>query len=82
MVEQCSQEGWPDLLVYYNWTTYLVEVKSESGKLTKAQEKWFKKWRAGGGTIYVVRNEVEALNVIGVVIVERKEDGTYTCGQD
>ncbi len=80
LVQRSSQAGWPDLLVLYRGNIYLMEVKSERGNLTRAQAEWFDRWERAGGRIYVVRSEVEALNVIGVVIVERKEDGTYTSG--
>lgn len=51
-------KGCPDLLVGYNRRNILMEVKTKAGKLTKAQEHFFKSWNT---PIEVVRTVEEAL---------------------
>ena len=55
--------GVPDLLVGRNGVNYLLEVKSEDGKLTPVQDIWHKKWR---GQALIVRNPKDALRVVGL----------------
>lgn len=54
--------GVPDLLVGFRGNNYLLEVKSEKGKLTEDQEKWINNWR---GHVAIVRSVGEALKSIG-----------------
>jgi hypothetical protein len=60
-----SIPGGPDLLVGHKRRTYLVEVKSETGRLTEVQEVWHSAWR--GGDVIVVRTVEEALQMLGVL---------------
>lgn len=57
--------GRPDLLIGYNGTNFLQEVKAEKGSLSDEQILYHSKWR--GKRIDVVRNEEEALAAIGYV---------------
>ncbi len=53
----CSADlggGFPDLVVSYNDHTFLVEIKTETGELTEAQERFFLRWLAA---VHVVRNQ-------------------------
>lgn len=60
-VEQLSKKGIPDLLVGFDGTTFLMEVKSGKGKLTEDEATWIQEWR---GTVHIVRTIQEALRVI------------------
>ena len=58
-------QGIPDLAVGYRGRNYFLEVKNLDGrgdKLTPAETEFFDTWR---GQTAVVRNEAEALAVIG-----------------
>jgi len=62
-------DGCPDLLVGYRGQTFLLEIKDGSKppsqqKLTPAQEVWHRTWK--GLPVEVVRDELEALEAIGV----------------
>lgn len=52
----------PDLIVGYRRRTYLLEVKTEYGKLSKDQQEFFEAW---AGHAVVVRSSLEALREIG-----------------
>jgi len=57
-------DGCVDLLVGFRWQNYLLEVKGEHGKLTKAEERWLKLWF---GPWDIVRTPEEALKAIGAI---------------
>lgn len=61
-VVQLSQEGVTDLLVGFNETNFLLEVKTGTGKLTAAQIDFFETWN---GQKAIVRTPDEALRIIG-----------------
>jgi len=63
--------GCPDLLVGYRGRTFLVEVKSEIGKLNKRQEAFHKSWR--GDKILVVRSPMDAMTEM--MTIDREEFG-------
>ena len=44
-VRTISESGLPDTLIGFRGKTYLAEIKSEKGTLTKPQEKFFDEWR-------------------------------------
>lgn len=67
VVELLSMHGAPDLLVGFRGVTYLLEVKTESGHLNKAQTDWARDW--GGGCVHVVRTPIEALLAVGALAV-------------
>lgn len=52
--------GVPDLLVSSPTQMWLVEIKTEKGKLTPAQVKFHLEWR--GVPIIIARNPIEAIN--------------------
>lgn len=54
-----------DLLVGYKGVNYLIEIKTETGTLTKKQSEFVKSWK---GRYAICRNETEALFAIGIVI--------------
>jgi len=56
-------QGVPDLLVGCMGRTYLVEIKTESGVLTKREAQWHQWWV--GDHIHIVRSEAEALEMVG-----------------
>ena len=62
-VEQLSAPDLPDLLVGYCGGNWLMEVKTEKGKLKPGQERWQEWWR---GVVDVVRSPEEALRRIGI----------------
>jgi hypothetical protein len=53
----------PDLLVGYRGTAYLLEVKSERGKVTDGQAQWLAEWP---GPWAIVRTPEEAIQVVTV----------------
>lgn len=62
-VVQLSQKGLPDLLIGFRGETYLLEVKTKTGKLTPAQIAFREAWQ--GKPIVVIRSLEEALEVLG-----------------
>jgi Holliday junction resolvase len=62
-VYRLSAKGVPDLLVSFRGETFLMEIKTRTGKLTPAQIKWRDQWQ--GGPVGVVRTVDEALAFIG-----------------
>lgn len=57
--------GCPDIAAGYNGVTYLIEIKSERGKLTKDEQAWHAAW---AGQVAIVRTPEEALAAIGAAI--------------
>lgn len=60
--------GFPDIVVGFRGRNYLIEIKDGSKppskrKLTEDEQRFFDAWR---GTIFVVNNVNEALEIIGV----------------
>ena len=55
-------DGPVDLVVGFRGATYLIEVKTEKGKLRPTQENFVRRWK---GHVSVVRSIEEALKVIG-----------------
>ena len=55
-------DGPTDLIVGFRGATYLIEVKTEKGKLRPTQEDFVRWWK---GHVAVVRSIEEALKVIG-----------------
>jgi hypothetical protein len=51
--------GFPDLVVGFAGQTELVEVKTEKGKATPAQERFTRDWR--GSKVRIVRNRQEVV---------------------
>jgi len=62
--------GFPDLVVGYRGVNYLLEVKSEKGRLTKDQKAWHPAWR---GQVAIVRSVEDALIAIGAIEEESDE---------
>lgn len=56
--------GRPDLLVGFRGQNYLLEVKTEKGKLSRGQKLWHMDWN--GRRPAVVRNPQEAMQAIGL----------------
>lgn len=61
-IRQISGAGVPDLLIGYRGQNFLLEVKTETGKLTPAQIDFFDTWN---GQKAVVRTLEDAKRVIG-----------------
>lgn len=59
-----QESDWVDLVVGYRDRTYLVEIKSDGGKLRPSQRTLLATWR---GHYAIVRSVAEALGVIGAV---------------
>jgi len=55
--------GVPDLLLGFEGKNYLVEVKSEKGKLNKLQVKWHTDWK---GQKCVIRTKKEIERLLGL----------------
>ncbi len=54
-------KGCPDLLAGWAGRNYLIEVKSEKGKLTKAEQEWHDHWL---GQVYIIRTPEQAIELI------------------
>ena len=50
-----------DLLVHHRGRTFLMEIKTEEGRLTKDQVEFIARWP---GEIHIVRNEQEAIEAV------------------
>lgn len=57
-------KGCPDLLVLYRGKWFVMEVKTEFGKLRPAQIRWIKTFR---DEVVIPRNAEDALRVIGAL---------------
>jgi len=53
--------GCPDLLVGYRGVNLLIEVKTESGELTKREAQWHHNWP---GQVDIVRTVEEAVHLL------------------
>ena len=56
--------GFPDIVVGRHDKNWLMEIKSDSGKLTPDERVFFADWR---GQVCVVRSADEALKVVGLL---------------
>lgn len=65
-----ASPGCPDLLVGVRGEDYLLEVKTEKGRLRKSQRLFADLWL--GRTPVVVRGPVDALEAVGVASSSRK----------
>ena len=54
-------QGCPDLLVGYRGINLLMEVKSDTGKLTTDEGRWHRRWK---GQVCIVRSTDDALDVL------------------
>ncbi len=57
--------GCPDLLVGFRGYNFLIEVKTETGKLKDGQAEWHQAWR--GFRPQTVHNVAQALAAIGAI---------------
>lgn len=62
--------GCPDLLVGFRDKNFIIEVKTEYGRLNALQAEWHVTWR---GRVDVARTSEEALRIIGAI--------TWTLGE-
>lgn len=62
-VQDTSQVGggFPDLVVAVFGTSYLVEVKSDDGKLSPSQVGFCDRWR---GAVYMVKTDNDVVNMV------------------
>ena len=64
-VQQLSgTPGLPDLLVSFRDVNYLMEIKTEKGKLTPDEIRWIENWKS---PVYIVRTPERALEIIGAI---------------
>ena len=63
-VQDLSREGkgCPDILVGYEGQNHIIEIKTDSGKLTTDQVGWHSKWK---GAVYIAHSIGEALKILG-----------------
>lgn len=65
--------GIPDMIFAGHGRTFLVEVKTERGKLTPAQQLFRELWTANGGTSLVWRSDLDAFDwcaSVGIIEAE------------
>ena len=53
-----------DLVVGFRGVNYLMEIKTDKGKLNKKQAKFFRSWN---GQVNIVRTRIQALRLIGAI---------------
>lgn len=59
-----TMRGYPDrLILMQNKCAYFIEFKTSKGKLSRLQEHTITQLRSRGHSVYVIRNEKEALRV-------------------
>jgi len=58
------KHGFPDLVVGFRGVTYLVELKTEKGKLTDDERDFFDSWT---GQITIARSAEDILDMIGAI---------------
>ena len=56
--------GCPDLLIGWRKKNYLLEIKTENGKLRKSQIEFFDTWK---GRVFIVRSIGEAIDLINCI---------------
>ena len=56
-------QGVPDILVSHAGVWYLMELKTQKGSVNEIQNEWMQKQKA---PVYVVRNPIQACEVIGL----------------
>lgn len=54
--------GYVDICVGFGGRTYLMELKSEGGRLTEAEKQFRGSWR--GSPIYIIHSVEEAIDII------------------
>ena len=54
-------DGHPDVVLCVCGHVVLCEWKSRAGKLSDAQERFHRNWRAAGGTVWVCRDPAETV---------------------
>ena len=55
-------QGCPDIVVGYQGSNYLLEIKSADGKLTYSEGEWHLDWQ---GQVAIVRTIDDALDAVG-----------------
>ena len=60
--------GFPDALVTFGGKMYLAEIKDGYNKLEAVQEMFARRQEAHGGRVYVIRDERDALAMLGARI--------------
>lgn len=61
-VQQLDDPGVPDLLVGKDQVNYLIEIKTENGKLTASQIEWINNWN---GSVAVCNSIEQVMIVLG-----------------
>lgn len=62
------QEGRSDLVFYFNSRAYMIEMKTEDGSQSPAQERWEKTIKGQGFNYFVVRSKQEFMLLINRII--------------
>lgn len=61
--------GFPDLLVWYDYQLFLIEVKTPTGTLNAKQRKWHESFP---GTVHIARSPTDALGIIGALPLDER----------
>ena len=56
--------GCPDILVGFRGVLYLMEIKTDKGKLNELEQKFYDTW---DGYVWIVRTPEQALKLIGAI---------------
>lgn len=56
-------KGIPDILIGYQGRNYLVEIKSEDGKLTSDEEVFFNNWRGDAAVVATKKDLIRLLDL-------------------
>lgn len=60
-VQKLSEKNVPDLLVGFRNKNFLIEIKSETGQLSRGQQEWHRSW---SGSVFVVKSVADILNLL------------------
>jgi len=64
-------DGCPDVVVGFRGVNFLIEIKTEKGKLNDTQAYWHQWW---SGQVDIARTSEEALRIIGAITHIRCDD--------
>ena len=66
-VQMLDIPGGPDVILGYRGRNYLIEFKSENGKLNEKQQKWHAEWKGQVTVCRSIENVLTLLNVLAII---------------
>ena len=56
--------GCPDIVVGFRGVNYMLEIKSDAGRLTAFEAAWLENWRGSAAVVYTVDDALRAIGAI------------------